>query len=136
MKTLLTLALFSATAHAATPADCWRLAHHGQPARACFTQLIQSSNAYERAEGAWGLEDWQGANDNFRDATAVASSPAMYKVRWGMLLHERFNNAEAVDLFREALQKDPSNAQAYLGLAIVEAEDYSGECIGRQSIGA
>lgn len=126
MKSLLTLALFSAVAHAATPADCWKLAHHGQPARTCFTQLMQSGNAYERAEGAWGLEDWQAANDNFRDATAAASSPAMYKVRWGMLLHERFNNAEAADLFREALQKDPNNAQAYLGLAVVEAEDYSG----------
>jgi len=126
MKSLLAIAMFASAAHAATPADCWKLVHHGQSARACFMQLTQSSSAYERAEGAWGLEDWQSANENFRDATIAANSPAMYKVRWGMLLHERFNNAEAADLFREALQKDPNNAQAYLAMATVEAEDYSG----------
>lgn len=126
MKPLLTFVLVAATAHAATPADCWKLVHHGQPAQACFTQLTQSTSAYERAEGAWGLEDWQAANESFRDATVSTNSPALYKVRWGLLLHERFNNAEAADLFHEALQKDPGNAQAYLGLATVEAEDYSG----------
>jgi tetratricopeptide (TPR) repeat protein len=126
MKPLFAFVMFASAAHAVPPVDCWKLVHHGQSAHACFTQLTQSSSAYERAEGAWGLEDWQSANENFRDATAAANSPAMYKVRWGMLLHERFNNAEAADLFREALQKDPNNAQAYLGLAIVEAEDYSG----------
>ncbi|MEZ2347273.1 peptidase MA family metallohydrolase [Terriglobus sp. RCC_193] len=126
MKSLLAFVMFASSAHAVTPADCWKLVHHGQSARACFTQLTQSGSTYERAEGAWGLEDWQSANENFRDATTAANSPAIYKVRWGMLLHERFNNAEAADLFREALQEDPNNAQAYLGLAIVEAEDYSG----------
>lgn len=126
MKPLLAFVMFASTTHAAAPADCWKLVHHGQSAQACFTQLTQSSSAYERAEGAWGLQDWQSANENFRDAAAGANSPAMYKVRWGMLLHERFNNAEAADLFREALQKEPNNAQAYLGRATVEAEDYSG----------
>ena len=41
-------------------------------------------------------------------------------MRWGRLLHERFNNADAVKLFNEALQRDPKNAEAYLGLALVE----------------
>ena len=52
---------------------------------------------------------------------------AIYKVRWGMLLHERFNDAEAAALFREALDKDPSNARAYLGLAIVSADGFDGK---------
>ena len=30
------------------------------------------------------------------------------KVRWGMLLHERFKNKDAVGLFQEALQRDPT----------------------------
>ena len=47
----------------------------------------------------------------------------LYKVRWGMLLHERFNDSDAADLFHEALAKDPSNAEAYVGLAIISAED-------------
>jgi tetratricopeptide (TPR) repeat protein len=130
MKRLaLIVALASATAYAAAPDACWTLRHHGQAqqAQACFERLTQSNSAYDRAEGAWGLEDWATANTQFRDATADHSSPALYKVRWGMLLHERFNNAEAADLFREALEKDPKNAQANLGLAIVSAEDYSGK---------
>ena len=74
-----------------------------------------------------GLEDWTAARDAFRDATQPASSPALYKVRWGMLMHERFNNKDAADLFQEAIAKDPSTAAAYLGLATVSAEDYSGQ---------
>ena len=34
----------------------------------------------------------------------------VYKVRWGRLLHERFNDSDADNLFREALEKDPENA--------------------------
>ena len=132
MKRLLliaTLFCVAAGAHAAVPATCWQLQRHGQEkqAEACFTQLTQSRDAYDRAEGFWGLEDWQNANTAFRDATQPATSPAQYKVRWGMLLHERFNNAEASDLFGEALAKDPNNAEAYLGLATVQAEDFSGD---------
>ena len=41
-----------------------------------------------------------------------------------MLLHERFNNKEAVELFNEALEQDPKNAQAYLGLAMVSADGF------------
>jgi tetratricopeptide (TPR) repeat protein len=51
----------------------------------------------------------------------------MYRVRWGLLLHERFNNGDAVGLFQEALQRDPKNAQAYLGLATVSADGFDGK---------
>jgi tetratricopeptide (TPR) repeat protein len=44
-----------------------------------------------------------------------------------MLLHERFNNPQAADLFREALAKEPSNGEAYLGLAIVSADGFDGK---------
>ena len=121
--------LCASVAHAATPAACWTMRKHGQRAQSdtCFAQLTKSSNAYDRAEGYWGLEDWTAARDAFRDATQPASSPALYKVRWGMLMHERFNNKDAADLFQEAIAKDPSTAAAYLGLATVSAEDYSGQ---------
>ncbi|MGI4757518.1 MAG: peptidase MA family metallohydrolase, partial [Janthinobacterium lividum] len=116
-------------AHAADPQACWTLRKHGQrpQAEACFTQLTRSSDAYARAEGSWGLQDWQGANEAFRMATQPAAAPALYKVRWGMLFHERFNNPEAVNLFREAIAKDPNSAVAYLGLATVSAEEYDGK---------
>ena len=121
--------LCGSVAHAATPAACWTMRKHGQrtQADACFTQLTRGNDAYARAEGDWGLEDWTAANEQFRSATQAADSTALYKVRWGMLLHERFNNPEAADLFREALVKDPNSAGAYLGLATISAEEYDGK---------
>ncbi len=121
--------LLCAPAFAAVPADCWSLRKHGHSAeaQACFEHSSHSSDAYARAEGFWGLEEWEQANDQFHLATQPANSNTLYKVRWGMLLHERFNNREAADLFREVLEKDPSNASAYLGLAIVSAEGFDGK---------
>ena len=117
------------TAAAIVPGDCWMQRKHGHDAQAeaCFTALTRSSDAYFRAEGSWGLEQWSRANEQFRLATQAADSKALYKVRWGRLLHERFNNADAAGLFHEALQKDPSNAEAYIGLARVSADSFDGQ---------
>ncbi len=112
----------------AAPDDCWALRKHGRAAQAqeCFTVLTRSTDAYERAEGFWGLEQWEQANTQFRLATAPEKSKPIYKVRWGLLLHERFNNAEAADLFHEALDKEPSLAEAYAGLALISADGFDG----------
>jgi len=50
----------------------------------------------------------------------------MYKVRWGLLLHERFNDSDAANLFHEALAKEPSLAEAYVGLAVISADGFDG----------
>ncbi len=123
------LPLCVAPAQAAAPADCWDLRKHGQSTEAqrCFETLTRSGDPYFRAEGFWGLEAWDQANEQFRAASEPVTGKAIYKVRWGMLLHERFNDAEAAALFREALDKDPSNARAYLGLAIVSADGFDGK---------
>ena len=130
---LLQVVLFAcaACAHASVPTDCWALRKHGHRAEThvCFEGLTQSNDAYTRAEGFWGLEEWDQANEQFRLATQPAASKAIYKVRWGMLLHERFNNAEAADLFHEALAKDPQNAQAYFGLALLSADGFDGKAV-------
>jgi tetratricopeptide (TPR) repeat protein len=128
---LMCVATARAVASVAAPADCWSLRKHGHrvEAQACFDGLTRSGDAYTRAEGFWGLEEWDQANEQFRLATQPANSKALYKVRWGMLLHERFNNPEAAGLFREALQKDPSNAAAYLGLATVSADGFDGKAV-------
>ena len=67
---------------------------------------------------------YQEANNQFRMAVAQSPANAMYRVRWGRLMHERFNNTDAANLFKEALQKDPKNAQAYYGLALVSADGF------------
>src|SRR5579863_1503860 len=117
----------AASVRAAAPADCWAQRKHGHRAEAqsCFESLARSNDAYLRAEGFWGLERWEDANQQFRIANQPENAKPLYKVRWGMLLHERFNDGEAADLFREALEKDPSNTEAYVGLAAVSAESFS-----------
>jgi cellulose synthase operon protein C len=125
----LTPLVFCIAAQAVMPRDCWSIRKHGREseARACFDQLARSGDEATRAEGFWGLEEWDKANEQFRLATQSASSKPIYKVRWGMLLHERFNNKDAADLFREALALDPSSVDAYIGLADVSAVSFDGK---------
>ena len=129
---LLLIALGAASlAHAATPEGCWTLRAHGHrvEAQRCFEDLTRARNAYFRAEGYWGLQRYQDANDEFRTAVAQNDRNANYRVRWGRLLHERFNNTEAEELFKEALARDGKSAQAYLGLALVSADGFDSKAI-------
>jgi cellulose synthase operon protein C len=119
------------TVDTATPDACASLRKHGKDAdaHACYETLSQQRDPYLRAEGYWGLKMYRDANDQFRLAVAQSDSNALYRVRWGRLLHERFNNADAEGLFKEALQRDPKNAQAYLGLALVSADGFDNSAI-------
>src|ERR1700730_11242948 len=116
---------------AATPDDCHALRKHGHRAESqkCYESLTAAHDPYLRAEGLWGTEMYQEANNQFRIAVAQSPANAMYRVRWGRLMHERFNNAEAANLFQEALEKDPKNAQAYYGLALVSADGFDNKAI-------
>jgi cellulose synthase operon protein C len=107
--------------------ECQTLRHHGKLAEAqtCYTKLAASSNPYLRAEGLWGIERYQEANDQFRDLIKQSPKNADYRVRWGQLFFERFNNEEAHNLFEEAIKIDDKNARAYLGIAQVETEGFS-----------
>jgi cellulose synthase operon protein C len=128
----LVLALAGAnTARAATPEECQALRKHGHndQANTCFQSLTQSREPAIRAEGFWGLEMYQDANNEFRTAVAQSGGNANYRVRWGRLMHERFNNKDAADLFQEAIQRDPKNAQAYLGLALVSADGFDNKAV-------
>ncbi len=118
-------------AWAATPDDCHELRMHGRQveARACYESLTAAHDPYLRAEGFWGLERYQEANNHFRDAVAQNDRNANYRVRWGRLMHERFNNTEAENLFEEALERDPKNAAAYLGLALVSADGFDSRAV-------
>src|SRR5258708_20907176 len=111
---------------AATPDDCHALRKHGHRAEAqkCYESLIAAPDPYLRAEGYWGTEKYQEANNQFRSAVDESPGNALYRVRWGSLMHERFNNTDAANLFKEALQKEPKNAHAYYGLALVSADGF------------
>jgi tetratricopeptide (TPR) repeat protein len=115
----------------ATPEACQALRRHGHrgEARTCYESLTATRDPYLRAEGDWGLEMYENANNEFRDAVAQNDRNANYRVRWGRLLHERFNNADAEGLFKEALERDPRNAQACLGLALVSADGFDSKAI-------
>jgi cellulose synthase operon protein C len=104
---------------------------HGQEpaAQKCFMELTRAPSPYLRAEGDWGLADYDGANTEFRAAVAQADGNALYRTRWGELLHERFNNVDAAGLFNEALQRDPKDAQAMLGLARVSADGFDDQAV-------
>ena len=120
------LACIPAAVLAATPTDCAAFRRHGHraEAQACYQSLTLSADPYLRAEGAWGLEFYSDANNEFRNAVGRVDANAHYRVRWGRLMHERFNDAEAAKLFAEALERDAKNADAYLGLALVAAEGF------------
>jgi len=115
----------------ATPEDCHALRKHGHrpEAQKCYESLTTTRDPYLRAEGFWGMEMYQDANNQFRIAADASPTNAMIRVRCGRLMHERFNNTEADNLFNEALQRDPRNAQAYYGLALVSADGFDSKAI-------
>ena len=125
------LAICAPLGRASTVDECQTLGTHGHNAEAhsCYESLSRERDPYLRAEGFWGLQMYEEANNEFRLAVSQNDRNAMYRVRWGRLLHERFNNSDAEGLFKEALQRDPKNAQAYLGLALVSADGFDSKAI-------
>jgi tetratricopeptide (TPR) repeat protein len=110
---------------------CRGLRHHGKlkQAQACFESLSRSQNPFLSAEGFFGLARYDEANDQFR--IAVKSEPKLGEIRteWGNLYLEHYQPGDAAKLFEEALEIDPKDAAAYLGLARVAAERYDSKAI-------
>src|SRR5690348_13329694 len=119
------MALAGATL-AQTPADCHKLKYHGKlvPAQQCYAKLAASHDLAVRAEGLWGLEDYKAAGNAFREALEKAPKSVEIRVRWGRLLLERFNRADAAGLFQEALEIEKENPKALLGAALIAAEGF------------
>jgi Tfp pilus assembly protein PilF len=111
--------------------ECRPLRRHGHraEARACFGTLLKNQNAFDRAEGYWGLDQYEEANEQFRIAYNEGKNSPAVRVEWGRLFLERFNPAEAANLFQEAIKIDANYAPAYLGLARVAAGGYDKKAV-------
>jgi tetratricopeptide (TPR) repeat protein len=114
-----------------TVTGCEQLVKHGEraEAHACFVALTGSPDAYLRAEGLWGIQDYEGAKKQFEIALKEDPKSAQYRVRYGRLFLERFNNGEATNLFQEALDIQKDYASAYLGLALVFSDGFSPKAV-------
>ncbi len=124
-KLSLLLAAFSCLG--AVPGEnCKVLRHHGQmsEARACFTALLRSGDAFARAEGLWGLDRLEDANLEFRAAEKHTPNAAELKTEWGLLYLDHYQPGDAAKLFAEAIVADGNDAPAYLGLARAAAQGF------------
>ena len=80
-----------------------------------------------RAEALWRAHDYEGANNEFKALIAAQPKNAEFRVRWGDLFYERFNATEAQKLYAEALDLNPKEARAMLGMARIMADQYEGK---------
>ena len=80
-----------------------------------------------RAEALWKAHQYKEAGQLFESLVKIHPKDADIKVRYGRLLLERFNPADAASLFQEALEIKKDHAGALLGMALVAAESANGQ---------
>jgi tetratricopeptide (TPR) repeat protein len=101
---------------------CDRLHWAGATERSipCYQDVLASTaNASDKAEAAWAMNELQAANAYFRDAMNQEPQDAATLTRWGDLFADTHQEAEAMNIYREALQLDPDYGFALLGAATV-----------------
>ncbi len=87
-------------------------------------------NPAQQAEVLWKQGRYKEAGAAFSAAVKADPKNPALRVRWGLLLLERFNPGEASDLFNEALEIQKDFPPALLGLARVYAEDFEQRAVG------
>lgn len=114
---------------ALTPCD--RHADRGRlpEAAACYRTVALGSDVAAQAEARWALGDLKAANERFREAVGLDPANPELRVRWGHLYLASHQQAEAVKLFEEALERDEDHVAAKLGLARAFASRFDGEAI-------
>jgi tetratricopeptide (TPR) repeat protein len=89
----------------------------------------RADNLMYLALAARYLEDFQGANDTFRDAVGKDGKLLEANLEWGWLFLDKYDAADAETSFTEVLKIDPTNPEAHAGMARVKIEqnyDYKG----------
>ncbi len=88
----------------------------------CYREILASDTpAAIKAEAAWALNDLQQANRWFQQALRESPDDIGTRTRWGDLYADSHQDAEAMNLYSEALELEPNNAFAKLGAASVLA---------------
>ena len=107
--------------------------------------LAASAQTLQQAESLWkqrkflGTNGEPGANDIFRALVELYPTNANIRVRWGRMFldHGTADDVQnASDLFHEALAIKKDDADAELGLALIAADEFSGnaEKYARQAL--
>jgi len=81
----------------------------------------------QQAESLWKQHRYEESKAAFEALVAAHPRNAEYRVRFGQLFLERFNAPEAAKLFNEALEIQPKQADALLGLALVAADGFEAQ---------
>jgi tetratricopeptide (TPR) repeat protein len=96
----------------------------------CFSLFVLfltsslSAQTQDRAESLWRAHQYKEAGQIFESLVKANPKNADLKVRYGRLLLERFNAADAAALFQEALEIKKDHAGALLGMALVAADGF------------
>ncbi len=94
---------------------------------ALWTAAALAAQTLQQAESLWKQQRYDEANIAFRTLVDAQPRNAEFRVRWGRLLLERFNPQDAAKLFHEALDINPKQADALLGLALVAADGFEAQ---------
>ncbi len=100
----------AAFALGATPEDCHALRKHGHRAEAqkCYESLTTARDPYLRAEGYWGMEMYQDANNQFRAAVgAIARERHDIACAGAACCTNASTTPKPRTLFNEALAEGP-----------------------------
>ncbi|MDE3197765.1 MAG: tetratricopeptide repeat protein, partial [Acidobacteriota bacterium] len=86
------------------------------------------AQSLQRAEALWKAHDYVAASSEFDNLLKAEPKNAIARVRAGEFYYSRHDYmSDAEQLFGEALELDPKSAEAYLGLARVYEDSFSGK---------
>ncbi|HXJ21973.1 MAG TPA: tetratricopeptide repeat protein, partial [Polyangia bacterium] len=80
--------------------------------------------------------NWKDANQVLRDAVRANPHDPTANLDWGLLLLAKHNAADAEACFRQALQVDPDNPDAHVGLARAAVDDRYDPAAARTELAA
>ncbi len=111
---------------------CDQMAWQGKEteARHCYRDLLSITDKPEvQAEISWALADLNTANRIFQSAIQLSPDNAEIRQRWGDLFMETYQFQDAMDLYSEALEIEPDNGYARVGMAHTLVERFQSEAV-------